>query len=92
MSGPRIVYLETRLDNFEDRLRHIEEIVIRIDERLAANLPHLATKEELSEKPSRLSMWGVMAALTGAYIAARPRRRQPRNGWSRIARCSGVNS
>jgi len=29
--------------------RHIEEIVIRIDERLAATLPTLATKAELAE-------------------------------------------
>ncbi len=62
-------------------MRHIDETVIRIDERLATVLPHLATKAELAdlkaemaaqlaEKPSRLYMWGVMAAMTGAYTAA----------------------
>jgi hypothetical protein len=60
-----------------ERLRRIEETVTRIDERLAAVLPHLATKAELAEpraeladSPSRLYMWGVMAAMTGAYTAA----------------------
>jgi hypothetical protein len=74
--------LEARLDRFDERLRHIDETVIRIDERLATVLPHLATKAELADlkaemaaqladKPSRLYMWGVMAAMmTGAYTAA----------------------
>lgn len=70
MSEARIDRLEKRLDGFEDRLRRIEEIVIRIDERLAATLPTLATKAELADKPSRLYMWGVMAAMTAAYTAA----------------------
>lgn len=88
MSEARIDRLEVRLDAFDDRLRHVEEIVIRIDERLAAILPTLATKAELAEfkadvsdrfgeigaqladKPGRLYMWGVMAALTAAYTAA----------------------
>lgn len=69
MSEARIDRLETRLDGFEDRLRHIEEIVIRIDERLAATLPTLATKAELADKPSRLYLWGVIAAMTAAYTA-----------------------
>jgi hypothetical protein len=58
-------------------LTRIEETVIRIDERLAAILPHLATKAELADlraqladKPNRLYRWGVMAAMTGAYTAA----------------------
>jgi hypothetical protein len=91
---------EARVDHLEARLARIEETVSRIDERLAATLPHLATKAELvavearlstlphlatkaeltdglselrvllADKPSRLYMWGVMAALTGAYTAA----------------------
>jgi hypothetical protein len=72
---------EARTDRLEARIERIEEAVIRIDQRLAATLPHLATKAELAtglaelrvmlaDKPSRLYMWGVMAALTGAYTAA----------------------
>jgi hypothetical protein len=70
MSEARIDRFELRLDAFEDRLRHVEEILIRIDERLAATLPTLATKAEVTDKPSRLYMWGVMAAMTTAYTAA----------------------
>jgi len=95
MSEARIDRLEVRFDSLDDRLRRVEEIVIRIDERLAATLPTLATKAELAEfkvddrdrfsdvgnqigalrteladKPSRLYMWGVMAAMTAAYTAA----------------------
>jgi uncharacterized coiled-coil protein SlyX len=84
MSEARIDRLETRLDGFEDRLRRIEEVVLRIDlavARIEATLPYLATKAELADglsdlrtsladKPSRLYMWGVMAAMTAAYTAA----------------------
>lgn len=80
MSEAHLDRLETRPDGFEERLRRIEETVIRIDERLASVLPHLATKAELAhlrtemvaqlaDKPSRLYMWGAMAAMTGAYTA-----------------------
>ena len=84
---------EARVDHVEERLARIEGAIIRIEERLEATLPHLATKAdlarieatlphlgtkaeladvraELADKPSRLYMWGVMAAMTGAYTAA----------------------
>lgn len=80
MSEARIDRLEARLDGFEDRLRRIEDVVLRTDlavARIEATLPHLATKAELADlhtaladKPSRLYMWGVMAAMTAAYTAA----------------------
>lgn len=77
MGEARTDLLEARLDRLEEdvreiktRLARVEEVVIRIDERLNTILPTLATKAELAEKPSRLYMWGVMAALTGAYTAA----------------------
>ena len=73
--------VEVRLDAFEGRMRRVEETVIRIDERLPATLPQLATKAEvadlrtevltqLADKPGRLYMWGVMGAMTAAYTAA----------------------
>ncbi len=40
---------ELRQDRLEARLGRIEETVARIDERLAASLPHLATKAELAD-------------------------------------------
>jgi predicted nuclease with TOPRIM domain len=76
----RFVRLETRFDRVEQRLDRVEERLTRIEEsvarielavaRIEATLPHLATKAELADKPSRLYMWGVMAAMTGAYTAA----------------------
>ena len=39
---------EARLVGVEDRLRHIDETVIRIDERLATILLHFAIKAELT--------------------------------------------
>jgi hypothetical protein len=84
MSEARVDRLEIRLDSFEARLQRIEETANRIElslARIEAVLPHLATKAaladlraellpQLADKPSRLYMWGVMAALTGAYTAA----------------------
>jgi hypothetical protein len=70
-----------KCDSTRSRMACVEEIVIRIDERLAATLPQLATKAEvadlrtevltqLPDKPGRLYMWGVMGAMTTAYTAA----------------------
>jgi hypothetical protein len=64
---------EARLDRLEEDVREIKTIlhelqpmIIRID----ATLPHLATKAELAEKPSRAYLWGVMAAMVGAQAVA----------------------
>jgi hypothetical protein len=73
--GTQLDRLETRLGRVEERLTRIEEGVTRIElavARIEAILPHLATKAELADKPSRAYMWGVMAAMTGAYTAALP--------------------
>lgn len=72
---------EARSDRLEARLGHIEETVARIDERLAATLPHLATKakladlrteliKEIGKKPGHAYLWGVMAVLVGAQAVA----------------------
>jgi hypothetical protein len=68
---------EARLDRLEEdvreikaTLRRLEPLIIRIDERLQTELPHLATKAELAEKPSRAYLWGVMAAMVGAQAVA----------------------
>ncbi len=92
MSEVHLDDLGARLDSVDTRLRRIAETVTRSDERLAAVLPHLATKAELADlkaemvgqlaalnaemigqfadKPGRLYMWGVIAAMTAAYTAA----------------------
>lgn len=64
----------TRIDaQFEMALPMIARIQARLDEALPeiskinATLPHLATKADLSEKPSKTYMWGVLAVLLTAY-------------------------
>jgi uncharacterized protein YicC (UPF0701 family) len=37
-----------------------------MDARLEATLPHLATKADLADKPSKTYMWGILAALLTA--------------------------
>jgi hypothetical protein len=68
---------EARLDRIEEDVREIKTtlkelapLIVRIDERLRTELPHLATKAELAEKPSRAYLWGVMAAMVGAQAVA----------------------
>ncbi len=46
---------------------HLRTMVARMDARLDATLPHLATKADLAEKPSKTDMWGILAALLTAY-------------------------
>jgi len=49
----------------------LKVMMIRMDARLDATLPHLATKADLvgglAEKPSKTYMWGILAALLTAY-------------------------
>ena len=35
--------------------------------RIDAQIPYLATKADLAEKPGKAYMWGIMAALLAAY-------------------------
>jgi uncharacterized coiled-coil protein SlyX len=49
MSETRLDHLEIRLAGFDERLRHIEETVIRIATLLEATLPHLATKAKVAD-------------------------------------------
>jgi hypothetical protein len=35
--------------------------------RIEAQIPHLATKADLAEKPGKAYMWGIMGALLTAY-------------------------
>jgi hypothetical protein len=66
MSETRLDYLGTRVDALDDRLRRIEETVIRTDERLAAVLPHLATKAELADL--KADMVGDLADLKAELL------------------------
>lgn len=69
-----IARLENDVSGLKSEMAEVKLIVARMEERLSATLPHLATKSgladikaELAEKPSTTYMWGVMAALLTAY-------------------------
>lgn len=47
----------------ETAVADLRVVVARID----AQIPYLATKADLAEKPGKAYMWGIMAALLTAY-------------------------
>ena len=61
---------EGRIDRLEAGLARIEQAIFRIEGRLAATLPYLATESELADKPSRHYNWSVRAAMAAALTAA----------------------
>jgi ferric-dicitrate binding protein FerR (iron transport regulator) len=72
--GPYDPAMETRVARLVDDMREtcsaiarLEATTVRIETMLAATLPHLATKADLAEKPSKAYMWGVLAVLLTAY-------------------------
>jgi hypothetical protein len=80
MSEARTLRLEEDVRDIKAALVRLEPTIIRIDERLNTELPHLATKAELAaldgklsamlaDKPSRGYLWLVFTALIAAYAA-----------------------
>ena len=63
----RITRLEEDMREVKAAISRLEATTIRIETMLTATLPHLATKAELAEKPSKTYMWGILAALLTAY-------------------------
>ena len=53
--------------------RGFDETKVALDDisrmlaRIEAQLPYLATKADLAEKPSKTYMWGILAVLLTAY-------------------------
>jgi hypothetical protein len=73
-SGPYDPGMEVRVSRLEDDMRDVKSdlkelraTTIRIEAMLSATLPHLATKADLAEKPSKTYMWGILAVLLTAY-------------------------
>ncbi len=71
---PRLSRVENDVRDLKDTLADLKTIVVRMDARLDAVLPHLATKADLvqlevklADKPGKTYMWGVLAALLTAY-------------------------
>jgi hypothetical protein len=77
---------DARIDRRETRLARIERAVVRIEERLAATLPHLATKGDVARIETRLPhlvtkaelaykpspRWGIRAAMAAALPSRSP--------------------
>lgn len=63
----RLSRVENEVRDVKDTLAELKAMVGRIDERLNATLPHLATKADLAEKPGKLYMWGILGVLLTAY-------------------------
>ena len=63
----RIARLEEDVREVKATTTRLELAVVRIETMLTATLPHLATKAELAEKPSKTYMWGILAVLLTAY-------------------------
>jgi hypothetical protein len=59
-TADRLDHLERDVGEIRATLARLEPLIIRIDERLTAELPHLATKAELEKKPGRGELWGAM--------------------------------
>jgi hypothetical protein len=55
--------LETAVAGLTEVVADLRVMVARID----AQIPYLATKADLAEKPGKAYMWGIMAALLTAY-------------------------
>ena len=50
-------------DELKGTVDDLQIVTTRID----AQLPYLATKADLAEKPSKTYMWGILAVLLTAY-------------------------
>jgi hypothetical protein len=55
--------LETAVGDLRSTVGDLRVMVARID----AQIPYLATKADLEEKPGKTYMWGIMGALLTAY-------------------------
>ena len=63
----RLDRLEADMRDVKATLGRLEPLMIRIDERLNSTLPHLATKEALTEKPDKTFLVRSIEGLLAAY-------------------------
>ena len=63
----RVTDLHAKVTVLHVDMTDLKLMMARMEERLSATLPHLATKADLAEKPNKTYMWGIMAALLTAY-------------------------
>ena len=58
-----MTHVKGSIARLEQGMAELRVMAARID----AQIPYLATKADLAEKPSKTYMWGIMAALLTAY-------------------------
>jgi len=74
----RVSKVEENIRDMKSSMRDLREMMIRLEAKLDATLPHLATKAEVADlradmvagfadKPSKTYMWGILAVLLTAY-------------------------
>jgi hypothetical protein len=82
-SGPYDPGMEQRVARLEDDMREMKASVVRleasvhdvrqstarIEAMFAATVPHLATKADLADKPTKIYLWGVLAVLLTSYAS-----------------------
>jgi hypothetical protein len=69
--------MEARVSRLEEGMLDVKGSVGRLESaaaelkvmvaRIEAQIPYLATKADLAEKPGKAYMWGILAALLTAY-------------------------
>jgi hypothetical protein len=70
--------MKSSVARLEDTTNRLEIAIVRMEAKLDATLPHLATKAEVAElradmvagfadKPGKTYMWGILAVLLTAY-------------------------
>lgn len=64
---PAVTSLQADVGTLKTDMAAVKIMVARMEARLEAVLPHLATKADLAEKPSKTYMWGILAVLLAAY-------------------------
>jgi hypothetical protein len=69
--------MEARVSRLKDSMLDVKGSVVRLESvvaelkvmvaRIEAQIPYLATKADLADKPGKAYMWGILAALLTAY-------------------------
>ncbi len=83
LPGPYDPGMEQRVSRLEDDMREMKASIVRLESSVhdvrqstarieamfAATVPHLATKADLADKPTKTYLWGVLAVLLTSYAS-----------------------
>ncbi len=51
------------MEEIRDTQRRVEPMLAGLDDFVRATLPHIATKAEMAEKPSKTFLWTILGAV-----------------------------